>query len=113
MPHRIGIIAGWALGLLMDVTIGSVLGLHGFSYAIITYLIIVLAPRMRLFLLWQQSVIIGLMVGFDLVLSLWIQNFMDPIPRQATYWLPMISSTVIWPLVFILLRWVRRHFNVR
>lgn len=113
LPHRIGILTAWFLGIMTDVALGSVLGVHGLSMAIIAYLILVLNRRLRLFPLWKQSFIVGLMVGLDLVISLWLQNFISTQPRHAMYWLPIISSTFFWPWLFILLRDVRRSFHVR
>jgi len=113
LPHRIGIIVAWLLGILTDVALGSVLGVHGLSLAVIAYLILMLTKRLRLFPLWKQSAIVGLMVGLDLVLSLWIQNFISTQPRHAMYWLPILSSTFFWPWIFLLLRDLRRNFNVR
>ena len=113
LPHRIGILTGWILGIMTDVALGSVLGVHGLSMAVITYLILILNRRLRLFPLWKQSFIVGLMVGLDLVISLWLQNFISTQPRHAMYWLPIISSTFFWPWLFILLRDVRRSFHVR
>ncbi len=113
LPHRIGILTGWFLGIMTDVALGSVLGVHGLSMAVIAYLILVLNRRLRLFPLWKQSFIVGLMVGLDLVISLWLQNFISTQPRHAMYWLPILSSTFFWPWLFILLRDVRRSFHVR
>ena len=113
LPHRIGIIAGWFLGLITDLAFDAVLGVHAMSVAIIAYLILILTNRLRLFPLWKQALIVGLMVGLDLVLSLWIQNFISTQPRHLMYWLPIISSTFFWPWVFLLLRDIRRNFNVR
>ena len=113
LPHRIGILAGWMLGIITDVALGSVLGVHGLSFAIIAYVIILTTKRLRLFPLWQQSAVVGLMVGLDLVLSLWIQNFIAAQPKSGMYWLPIISSTFFWPWIFLLLRDLRRNFNVR
>ncbi len=113
LPHRIGIVVAWVLGLITDVALGSVLGVHGLSMAIIAYLILLLTNRLRLFPLWKQSAVVGLMVGLDLVLSLWIQNFITSQPRSGMYWLPIISSTFFWPWIFLLLRDLRRYLNVR
>jgi len=113
LPHKIGILSAWILGIITDVTLGSVLGVHGISMAIVAYLIFVLSNRLRLFPLWQQALTISLMVGLDLVLSLWIQNFISTQPRYGEYWLPIISSIFIWPLVLFALRYVRRTFHIR
>jgi len=113
LPHRIGIIVGWSLGIVSDVALDSVLGIHGLSFAFIAYLILIMTNRLRLFPLWKQSAIVALMVGFDLVISLWIQSFIVTQPKFASYWLPIISSAFLWPWLFLLLRDVRRNFNVR
>ena len=113
LPHRIGIFAAWVLGIITDVALSSVLGVHGLTMAIVAYLILLLNKRLRLFPLWKQSIIVGLMVGLDLVLSLWLQNFISTQPRHAMYWLPIISSIFFWPWIFILLRDIRRKFQIR
>ncbi|MCP4272468.1 MAG: rod shape-determining protein MreD [Gammaproteobacteria bacterium] len=113
LPHKIGIFSAWFLGIITDVTLGSVLGVHGISMAIIAYVIFMLSNRLRLFPLWQQALTVSLMIGLDLVLSLWIQNFISTQPRYGEYWSPIISSIFIWPLVLFLLRYVRRTFHVR
>ena len=113
LPHKIGIFAAWILGIITDVALNSVLGIHGLSMAIVAYLILLLNKRLRLFPLWKQSVIVGLMVGLDLVLSMWIQNFISHQPRDIMYWLPILSSIFFWPWLFILLRDIRRNFQIR
>ena len=113
LPHRIGIFAAWTLGVITDVALSSVLGVHGLAMAIVAYLILLLNKRLRLFPLWKQSIIVGLMVGLDLVMSLWLQNFISTQPRHAMYWLPIISSIFFWPWVFILLRDIRRKFQIK
>jgi len=113
LPHKIGILTGWILGLITDVALGSVLGVHGLSMAIIAYLIFLLNKRLRLFPIWKQSFVVGLMVGLDLVISLWLQNFISSHPRDGMYWLPIISSAFFWPWLFILLRDIRRNFHVK
>ncbi len=113
LPHRVGIITGWVLGIITDVALGSVLGVHGLSMAFIAYVILMICKRLRLFPFWKQALIVGLMIGLDLVLSLWLQNFISTQPRHSSYWLPIISSIIIWPWLFIVLRDIRRYFLVR
>jgi len=113
IPHRIGIFTGWVVGLMTDVALGSSLGVHGLTMAVIAYLILLLTNRLRLFPLWKQSAIIALMVGLDLVMNLWLQNFISMRARESMYWLPIISSAFFWPWIFLILRDLRRHLNVR
>lgn len=113
LPTRVGIIWAWLMGLILDVSMGTHLGIHGSTFAITAYLVLNLNNRLRQFTLWQQSLFVVLLVGFDLVVSLWLENFIDYRYRPATYWLPMISSALIWPISFISLRHIRRNFRVQ
>ena len=113
LPTRVGIVWAWLMGLVLDVSLGTPLGIHGSTFAIAAYLVLTLSNRLRQFTLWQQSLFVALLVGFDLVVSLWIENFIDYRYRPATYWLPMISSALIWPISFISLRHIRRSFRVQ
>ncbi len=113
LPNRVGIVSAWLMGLTLDVSLGNPLGIHGATFAICAYIVFSLNKRLRLFTLWQQSLFVALLVGFDLVLSLWIENFIDFRQRAAAYWFPIISSMLVWPLSFILLRHVRRSFQIR
>jgi len=113
LPNRIGIITCWIVGLVFDVSQGNHLGIHGATFAICAYIVFTLNKRLRLFTLWQQSVFIALLVGFDLVVSLWVENFIDYRVRSAAYWLPILSSAIVWPISFILLRHIRRSYHIR
>lgn len=113
LPSRIGIIWAWVMGLILDVSLGTHLGVHGSTFAITAYIVLSLSNRLRLFTLWQQALFVSLLVGFDLVISLWIENFIQYRYRPATYWLPMISSALIWPISFISLRHIRRSFRIQ
>jgi rod shape-determining protein MreD len=113
LPNRVGIVSAWLVGLVLDVSMSTHLGVHGATFAICAYIVFSLSNRLRLFTLWQQSLFVGLLVGFDLVVSLWIENFIEYRIRPADYWYPMISSTLVWPISFILLRHARRTFHIR
>ena len=113
LPNRVGIVTCWVIGLVLDVSLGNHLGIHGATFAICAYIVLSLNKRLRLFTLLQQSVFIALLVGFDLVISLWIENFIDYRVRSAAYWLPILSSALVWPISFILLRHIRRSYHIR
>jgi rod shape-determining protein MreD len=112
LPHRIGIMWAWFVGILVDVVLGNVLGIHGFAFGIIAYLVQILAHRLRLFPYWKQSMVVGLFVSLDLLIAIWLENFIADQPRQIVYWLPGITSTILWLPIFISLRGLRRAYKV-
>lgn len=112
LPHRIGIGVGWALGIIVDVMQGALLGQNAIGFAIIAYIVIRSHQRIRMFPFTQQALLIGLMVSFSLLLSLWVRGIMGVPPRSWSYWMPAVTSMLLWPWLFIILRDIRRRYHV-
>ncbi len=60
LPHRTNVGTAWVAGLLLDVLLGSTLGVRAMAMAITTYLAAFQFQKIRNFSLWQQALIIGL-----------------------------------------------------
>jgi len=112
LPERIGIGIAWCLGLLLDVQQGALLGQNALGLAMIAYFVIQIHKRFRLFPLVQQSCLVGFIIIFYLLISSWITGIMGIPPKTWTYWMPAISSMVLWPWLFVILRDIRRLYNV-
>ncbi len=112
LPHRYGI--GWAFvcGLILDVVAGQLLGLDALVFSIIGYFCVLLYSRVRMYSRLMQAVFVAMLVGASLLLHLWIENAIRPTSIRANYWLPILSSAVLWFVWFPLLRAMRRHFHV-
>lgn len=112
LPERIGIGIAWCLGLLLDVQQGTLLGQNALGLALIAYFVIQIHKRFRLFPLVQQSCLVGFIIIFYLLISSWVTGIMGIPPKTWTYWMPAISSMVLWPWLFVILRDIRRQYNV-
>ncbi len=112
LPERVGIGTAWVLGLLVDVLQGTLLGLNAMGFALLCYLILRSYQRIRVFPLTQQAFLIGIFLLFYLLLTLWVQNLTGVHQISWTYWMPAISSMLLWPWLFIVLRDIRRKYNV-
>lgn len=108
LPQRVGVGFSWCTGLVMDVTIGGELGVLAFAYALVVYLVLRFHLQLRQYPLWQQAFSILSLVLLVNVISM----LMSARTFDSTLWLPAIISTLCWPLVYPLLRSVRRNFNV-
>ncbi|MCX4188381.1 rod shape-determining protein MreD [Methylophaga sp. OBS4] len=108
LPHRVSIGVGWLTGLLMDVMMGGALGVMAFSYAFAVYLIARFHLQLRQYPLWQQALTI-LSVVF-------LVHFVSVVTSTAKahwfVWMPVVTSTVLWPLMYAILRKIRRSFQV-
>lgn len=112
LPHRIGVGVGWLMGLLLDVIRGTVLGQHALVLALIAYVSLQLYQRIRLYPLSQQALVILLLVLMGQMLALWIRGLLGEPPQSWAYWLPSLTSMLIWPWLFLILRDIRRYFQV-
>jgi rod shape-determining protein MreD len=113
LPERVGVGVGWLAGLTQDVASGALLGQNALILAIVAYLALRLHQRIRLFPLWQQSVSVLLLILLHLMLALWIKGAFSQSTETWAYWLPALTSMLIWPAVFTGLRWMRRSYRVR
>ena len=112
LPNKVGIGIAWCLGLLLDVQQGALLGQNALGLALIAYFVIQIHKRFRLFPLVQQSCLVGFMIIFYLLIASWVGGIMGIPPQTWTYWMPAISSMVLWPWLFVILRDIRRKYNV-
>jgi rod shape-determining protein MreD len=112
LPERVGVGVGWLSGLMLDVANGALLGQNALTLAIVAYLALRLHQRIRLFPLWQQAVSVLLLVTLHLMLVLWIKGALGQSAETLAYWLPALSSMLAWPLVFVILRSLRRSHHV-
>lgn len=112
LPHRVGILFAWFVGLLTDVLWGDLLGQHAMAFMIIAYIGQNLYQRLRMFTVWQQSLIIFAIVGLNQLINFWIESIAGPAVWSMWYLLPAVVSALLWPWVFLILRYLRRVFSV-
>ena len=110
LPNRVGVGIGWITGLLLDVLLGGLLGQHALSMSIIAYLTLKLHQRVRVSPLLQQAFSILILILLHQILIIWIQGITGHAAHTWTYWLPSLSSMLIWPAIFIVLRNLRRRY---
>jgi len=113
LPDRVGVIYAWIVGLLLDVLVGAVLGQHALALASVAYLSLRLHLRIRLFPLWQMALSVMLLVTLHQLITLWIKGYHGQGAQNWAYWLPSVSSMVLWPVVYSSLRFVRRTYRIR
>ncbi len=113
LPERIGVGIAWVVGLLKDTLVGTLLGQYALAYVLATYLIIKLHQRIRLHPLWQQALSILVLLALSQLLVLWVNGIIGRPAHSWLYWMPSLVGALLWPVVFTLLRAVRRNFLVR
>ncbi|WP_116474442.1 rod shape-determining protein MreD [Zobellella maritima] len=110
LPHRANVGTAWVVGLLLDLLLGSTLGVHALALVIPVYLAAAQFQRLRNYSVWQQAFIIGALALLNKLIIFWASYIDRDIQLDYHYFWSIISSMVIWPWVFLLLRKCRRQF---
>jgi rod shape-determining protein MreD len=110
VPHRVGVVVGWTVGLLLDALTGTLLGQHGLGLALVAFLTLRLHLRLRVLPLWQQGATVFLLVLLDRAFSLWVTGIQGMATEAVSIWAPAATSTLLWPWLFVVLRDVRRRY---
>jgi len=112
LPHRVSMTVIWLLGLAMDVLYGVLLGQHALTLTLIAFLVMSLQQRIRVFPLWQQSLVILVVFGLAQLVQLWLNALTGNRPPTLAFLLPALVSALLWPWVFTALRGLRLRLNV-
>jgi rod shape-determining protein MreD len=102
-PARVGLGAAWALGLIIDLTDGSILGQHALAYAVTTFALMLLQRRMFNFPPWQQTMHIAGLLLIEQSMSVVVATFVGDSFHALQYFSAILTGTICWiPLWSIL-----------
>ena len=113
VPERVGIFHAWTFGLLTDVLTGRLLGQYALAYSLVIFICLKLHKRLRQFPLIQQGLFIFFCLLLSQLLLFLIKNFQHPAQLHASFWLPVLTGTACWPLVYTVLRFVRLSRRIK
>ena len=112
LPNRVNVGVAFVTGVAMDVLVGTTLGIHSLGLSLSVYILAANYKRLRNYSVWQQAIIIGLLSSLYHLLTFWVQHLLTDIYFQVNYLWPVLTSMVLWPWVFWLLRRTRRQFSI-
>lgn len=112
LPHRLGMVSAWSLGLVEDVLYGTLLGQNALILTLITFLVLSLQRRLRMFPMWQQSLVLLVVFGLAQLVQLWLNALTGNRPPTLAFVLPALISALLWPWVFAILRGLQQRFAV-
>ena len=117
LPDRIGIMTAMSFGFFVDLIEGSLLGLHGILFVLITYVCQRFFYQFRVSPLWQQSFILFfLFILYKQVFALDFINTNQDLTNLSdssflmNSFLFALFSAFIWPPLLLVLRYYRRRW---
>ncbi|GAA0856558.1 rod shape-determining protein MreD [Aliiglaciecola litoralis] len=112
LPNRVNVGVAFFIGIVLDVLMGTSLGVHSFALCVNVFVLAANYQRLRNYSIWQQSVIIGTLSALYHLLVFWLQHLQTDVNFLFNYLWPVLPSMLMWPWVFALLRKVRRQFRI-
>ena len=112
MPNKVGMLTAWCLGLAEDILFGTLLGHNALILTLITFLILSLQQRLRMFPMWQQSLVILVIFGLAQLVQLWLSALTGNRQPTLALVLPALVSALLWPWVSYGLRGLRRRYRI-
>lgn len=112
LPYQVGIGTVWVVGLIVDLLSGTILGEHALAFTIVIYFIARIQIRLKMYPLLQQGVCILLFVLTNQFIIYCVQGFLGELPNNHLYWLSSVTSLLLWPWLFVLMRDFQRWFRV-
>ncbi len=113
IPHRIGVLTTVGLGLLLDAVEGSTFGRHAIALLFVHFICTASYQRFRAFTIFQQCILIFAIAGIYLITYLWIGTLLHSVEQDITFLGGALSSAIVWPVVFLFLRFIRRRYNIK
>ncbi|MEZ8825658.1 rod shape-determining protein MreD [Vibrio amylolyticus] len=113
LPHRVNVGTALVLGLLWDLLLGSTLGIRGMMLSIVIYVVAINFLVLRNMALWQQAIIIALLsIGLEGLIFFGEFLIQDIAFNPLSLWSGLINC-ILWPWMFLLMRRVRRHWQIK
>jgi|TARA_B110000908_G_scaffold142724_1_gene171103 rod shape-determining protein MreD len=112
LPEHVGIGVAWTVGLLQDIVAGTPLGQNALALSVVAYLALILYQRLRMFTPVQQAVVVFVLIGLNQLLCHWIQTLTGTVSPNLLFLLPALISALLWPVLSVFLRLLRRNYYV-
>lgn len=106
-PRMPILISAFILGLLSDVLFSTALGQHALGLVLMAYVVSRMRPIFILFPLWQATFALAPAWLLYTYLMFWIDATTHHQADLWLRWLPVLSTTLFWPLVFALMERLR------
>ncbi len=113
LPHRVGIATAWIVGLLMDLLTGSVLGLHALFFTLFAFFVLKFNLALRGMSSGQKLLLVMTIEVIYLSVQYWITAHNNVSSSMWVYWLPVLTTTLCWPWVSLLLKDYQRRFRIK
>ncbi|MDG6882435.1 Rod shape-determining protein mreD [Phocoenobacter uteri] len=113
LPQRINVGSAFITGIVWDLVLGSVLGIHALVLSIAIYFVAKYHLILRNMSLWFQSILIMLYVALIRVMIFFVELLLHNVEFHSQELLGALISGLLWPWIYLLMRQIRRGLWLR
>ena len=107
LPRTWSVGSAWIIGIVLDVSQGSLLGQHALALCCVAFITVRFHLLMRVFPVPQLTATIFPILALYQFLLFWINGVAGIDAPAISYWAPVISGTILWPVVMMFLSGMR------
>lgn len=109
LPERCGLATAFVLGLCLDTLQDRLLGHSAFVLTLLAYLVLREHRRLRMYSFMHQALLLGLALTLIPLATGWIRGLTGHSPYVYNTLPAALTTLLLWPLAFIVLRDLRRR----
>ncbi len=103
LPQNYSVGSAWIVGVVLDVAQGTLLGQHALALSFVVYITVKFHLQLRQFPMLQLSATVFALLALQQFILFWINGVVGVNAPTETYWGPVISGTLLWPILAIIL----------
>lgn len=98
-PRESSYLHAFVSGLLLDSLLGSLLGQHALGFVIVHFIAVRMGERIIPKTFSQHFFLVFICIGTYMLVNLWVLGITKEKPSDWSYWYPLLSSVLAWPVV--------------
>jgi rod shape-determining protein MreD len=107
-PRSYSVGSAWLAGIVLDVAQGTLLGQHALALSLVIYITVKFHLQFRQFPVLQLAATVFALLALYQFILFWINGVAGVSSPTVVYWGPVLTGTVIWPLISLTLVGVRQ-----
>lgn len=107
LPRTVSVGTAWILGIVLDVAQGTLLGQHAVALCFVVYITVKFHLQFRVFPASQMLATVFAMLALYQFILFWINGVAGVNAPAVTYWGPVITGALFWPLLTLFFSGVR------
>jgi len=107
LPRTWSVGTAWIVGIVLDVSYGTLLGQHALALCLVVFATVRFHLLMRVFPLSQLTATVFALLTLYQFILYWVNGVAGVSAPAITYWAPVLTGTLVWPLFYAFLSGVR------